>query len=124
MSAPKKLTIRRSGWARGGRGPSALLNAAGTRCCLGFAARDLCGLADNVLRLACLPNSNQTIYEAFRRSVPELVGSSPAPNFINLPPICTTIVQTNDDPELSEPSREAKLTHLFKTIGIDLEFVD
>lgn len=128
-----KLTIDRTRWARGGKnGQAALLNTGGTMCCLGFACRAL-GLEEAEIREEGDPDEVANRLKGDRAAL--------------LQPLCyqadvldddgdetrafewrdkagvITAMAVNDDDNLADDDREAKLTPVLASLGFDVEFV-
>lgn len=118
-----KLTIERKRWARAnsGKGPSLLLNSYGNMCCLGFLAK-ACGHTDSEIdgisgpRGLFLQNGNTMFPEAIK-SKAELGLSDGTREW------SCDLIFINDDPTISEKTREDRITGLMLEAGVEVEFV-
>ena len=105
----KALTIKRSEWARGKRTETnRLLDGAGMRCCLGFWC-SAAGVSDDDLLGQMDPEDVAT--------VPLLVEGGYNSN------LASHAIQINDDVDIADRTREAKLRELFATKGVKVRFV-
>ena len=114
--APKKIitrfVVRRERWLRGGECESAL-NIRGKFCCLGF------------LGLACGASPKDLVGRDTPR---DAIGIVPWPKGLvsgrsrSDTRLGDSIVAVNDDGKYEEDVREARLTMLFKKIGITVVF--
>jgi len=117
-----KFTVVRKNWARGGRNTT-LLNEDGKRCCLGFLAKE-CGYADRDTAMTGLPSS--LVEETGKNFWPKSIVKKSSYNDFKMlvSDTCLNIIGANDDKNLQGSDREEKLTKLFGSIGIEVEFVD
>lgn len=116
MTNSLKFTVWRDHWLRGESGS---LLRDGQRCCLGFLGQAV-GYSDRELRYAASPEDTvvkskwpdplRVVDDEYRRSA-----NSEA---------CNCIIDDNDDPNIDDATREARLTEQFAAIGIDVEFRD
>lgn len=124
----KTLTIDRKTWARGGRGgQSALLNADGNMCCLGFLGK-ACGAQDSKLDVAMPSDTGVTdarvTYWSNLANIlwpTELFEHHDSGHFVSSD-LERHISDINDDVTIDDAERESKLRPLFKKIGYRLEF--
>lgn len=116
MSKPDKFTIDRSKWARGRGGERSQLMNIETRhmCCLGFAALAF-GVAEKQIE-GC--GDYNDVSDS--RIPVELAGGRNRQSTELHDEIC----RTNDSPFLADTAREQRITELFATIGVAVEFVD
>lgn len=131
MKKLKKLVITRSKWFRGKMdGRSSLLidpedsysitENVGKMCCLGFYGRQICGLNLKDLRGQGTPEDVKkwpsddplVIKPTSQQGYPYTLDST----------ICHEMVKTNDNKKITEKQREARLTKLFKKIGVNVTF--
>ena len=116
----EKLVINRSKWARSGingevNGSNKLLNRRDCMCCLGFLAKE-CELEDNNIFGIGRPSNNHYIYSVICNKFPKY-----NTNFEN------EAVKINDNTDsklLDNKEQEAAIIKLFKTIGVEVTFVD
>ena len=126
----RKVIIDRSMWLHGHgceTAETALLNNFGQKCCLGFAAEQLCGATEAEILDETTP---QGVPSVFLRGLPELIhlrrreGETEARYRDTL--FCVGLVEINDSDDYADidsPQREADLREKFATIGVDVEFV-
>jgi len=135
-----KLIIDRKTWLRGeGHKKSFLVRESdGKQCCLGFLAQ-ACGFSKeeltkkrSVLSLFIVPVAENTYSvcnsvdpikrERIKPTVLEkLVCDCDSKSSFNNA-IGSDLMDVNDDPKLSDYERETKLTELFATVGVEVEF--
>ncbi len=120
MKAITHFTIDRSTWRFGGDvlarnekfGTTYLLNEQGFMCCLGQCHRQM-GYNDKSI---------------LKKGSPQAVKGTPRPNpflfGLENSPLTTMCIGINDDPELSNEEREAKLIAAFKGCNLTLEFIN
>ena len=116
MSEPiMEFTIVRDKWLRGEGGPdSSLLNDAGRMCCLGFFA-EACGAKD--IR-------GVTWMDApFRSQVPAWAWDLLVKYGSDDTDYAASLTKANDNKDIGDDEREAKLTELFAEAGIKVNFV-
>ncbi len=112
-----KFTVFRDSWARGAS--DGQLYADGERCCLGFLGL-ACGLSDEDMDGIGTPQNvkppawPKTLVASVLDEEGEYTDSY----------LCGQIISTNDDEELEDPEREARLRSLFASGGIEVEFQD
>lgn len=114
-----RLTIDRATWARGPRETTRLLSSLdGSRCCLGFHAR-ACGVSDA-----------EMLDLGWPEEVVDRIGRTPPPGMEWLVPAGNVdsdashaLMAANDDEEIDEPTREARIAALFAAHGVEVEFV-
>lgn len=127
-----KFTVVESKWLRGGRSPSGdqnpfsrLENEIGEKCCMGFLA-EACGVPQGARRTSRYFRS--VAVEPFDDLLPEPL----RPRLQSLPfvedprahgELAQEIYTTNDDRNLDDDLRKAKLAALFAEAGIEVEFV-
>lgn len=115
-----KLIIDRSRWLRGNAENSSLLDpSSGHMCCLGFLAK-ACGASDEVIEEAPGPAEVPTDV----KWPVGLVYQNPAVDeklWWNTE-VGKKLMNVNDDEGLNEMIREEKITNLFFSIGIEVEF--
>lgn len=121
----KRFTVDRKTWLRGKGRSSVLLDDKGCRCCLGFAAQQLCGIADSVLFGKTTPAS---LPRLFANTIPQLVrvhdGIIPEHNGeFSDSAQGNMIMHFNDTCGLFDEEREELLTKRFAELGIDVEFI-
>ncbi len=126
----KVLIIDRSKWRRGGdvynitHGSTALLNDHGLMCCLGFDAL-ACGVS--VRELAHIGDPAELTMMVYELP-PDYMGSrlaSVAPDDFDNAPIVLRAIKVNDDAQITDAEREAKLIPILKQLGWDdVRFVD
>lgn len=125
-----KLTIDRSRWLRGDPQTSALLDAAGRQCCLGF-FMSACGVDDADIEDWGLPCETPVAEE---RRLPEqakwLVNEyteddepQPLLHVVDSTTV-SKLIEANDASLRSEADREAQIADLFAVHGVNVEFVD
>ena len=122
----KKLVIDRSKWARGGEGgDAALLNRRGNMCCLGFACIAAGFNWDEIFVAdpASLP-LNPTDLDNFWVSRLVLYDNDEFGDILNHTDLASEAIDINDNINLPEETREAKLIQLFKNRDIELEFIN
>lgn len=114
-----KVTIDRSKWLRGeGAAKSHLLRPTdGKMCCLGFLSL-ACGLTEDEIRGCDTPVDTRK-YDKFPA---ELLRQTEYGWVDTL--FSDRLMEINDREGYPEEEREAELTQLFKSIGIELEFTD
>jgi len=122
-----KFTVNRDAWDRGREEGGALLSSYGY-CCLGFLGL-ACGLEDNDLKGNSLPEETMHSKLAedenpwpaslviWRDDRPHDRREWKDTHFTN------AVVTVNDDCSISDAEREEKLTELFASQGIEVEFV-
>lgn len=122
----KVLTINRAKWTRGVLNlPSKLLNSAGYMCCLGFDAL-ACGVPSDVLDGIGEPyelaDSADVSYLRDRVNYNDSDDDDPTPlNSV----LVDKAIDINDDLEITDNEREAKLIPILKQLGWDeVRFVD
>lgn len=134
---PKKVVISRATWVRGThalgpgnrtydeRGSSMLLNDKGHRCCLGFVGQQLCGVTDEEAKVSYYPSGGRVV-QKFRRHLPELFSGYVISEETqrDLSTVCNTILRINDNNTIKGDRREKELIELFKSIDVEIEFVD
>jgi hypothetical protein len=105
-----KFRVHRPNWLRGQGDGSLLRN--GARCCLGFLAK-AAGFSDDDMRN----------FSELTELIDHLdhLGS---PHIDGLACVEQVVIDVNDGRHITDRKREAKLTRLFKSIGIDVEFTD
>lgn len=127
----KKLVISRATWARGYRNGNInyLLDQQGMKCCLGFAAEQLCGAKMQDILNETYPLDLQNIFldkmpwlfkTVFSNSSNENLEYEGSDDFLNL-------IAANDDTSrkiYNEAAREVMIAEAFAKHGIDVEFVD
>lgn len=105
-----KLIIDRLTWARGGKnGRSSLLNIHNNRCCLGFECKRL-GVSDSDMLSVGRPVN--------------ITKPSRLPGYMADTTFIDSLIIVNDDPQMDEINREFKITELFATKNIDVEFIN
>lgn len=117
-----KLRIDRKRWARGGiNGDAALLNDDQAMCCLGFACRKL-GVPEKAMfnigtpvRLATEPNLRGNLETLIRRA---RTGGGYVDRMNT-----DEAVAINDDQDIDDTEREAKLKPVLAKLGFDVYFV-
>jgi hypothetical protein len=121
MAKMKSFTVRRKKWARGGiNGEAALLNDEGCMCCLGFAACQISRIPKTILFDEGEPNgvykSNSflTVLEKLEDDSTEVSNND----------LANRAMAINDDTDISDKMREAKLKRLFRKHKIIINFVD
>lgn len=108
-----KFTIERSKWLRGqGSTVSALLCDNGKMCCLGFYALSHGSTSESILNVK---SPEQSLSKDWAE---KLVRG----DFNNS--VCELLMTTNDRIDVDDAAREASLTELFASIGVEVEFVD
>lgn len=116
-----KFTVKRSRWYRGQGGvTSRLRQSDGTMCCLGFLG-ETCGISESAMLNKLMPEDVAS-YADRKKWPPGLIAvevdgtrwRTDAANEMSM---------TNDSRALGDDEREAKLTELFKGLGIEVEFV-
>lgn len=118
----KQFTIIEEKWARGGNGgATALLNADGNMCCLGF----LClarGLERGDINGYCMPSEIMKYYvhETPQRLINAL-GDLVEDDEGNIDDTILTqkIAEVNDNENISESDRRCQLTGLFSKLGLE-----
>lgn len=119
----KKFTITRSKWARGNiNKPSEMLNRTGHMCCLGQIASQ-CGVPDYQLLHTADPTDLAGTRSEHEELFVELGLVHPTRNN-RATDFCIKAVHDNDDKDITEETREVRLTELFSQNGIELEFKD
>lgn len=121
----KVLTIQRSTWQRGEHPDTALLNAAGKMCCLGFDAI-ACGLPAHLIESegepCCIQTSELMAFPDYLRS-PRFVAD--AWGDYNQSTLIDRAIKHNDNPDISEPEREQLIREDLIALGWDdVQFVD
>lgn len=116
MEPKLKVKIDRSYWARSSKRKyvvdNNLLNDDGSMCCLGFVSL-ACGLKKKDISNIGLPYAVDQLPNKKYTEIWEAVCQE-----------CGEIAEVNDDYiGKSDAQREAKLTKMFKKIGIDVSFV-
>lgn len=125
----RKVIIDRSMWLHGhglGSGETLLLNNFGQKCCLGFAAEQLCGATEAEILDESTP---EAVASVFLRGLPELVEKTDLDDLedrdYSNTDLCECLMQTNDDthyPDIDSPQREEDIRTRFAAIGVDVEF--
>lgn len=115
MTKLKELVIKEKEWLRGeSHDPSFLCRASDKKkCCLGFLG-NACGYTD-----AALEGKKSPIDVTIRKK--SLVGKWPKLLLSNKQ-LLMDILDTNDNPNISDDERIGKLKPLFKTLGYNLVF--
>jgi hypothetical protein len=116
----KILTISRKLWARGGEPKNTLytdlLNTNGTMCCLGFAAKQLCGADYDDIRRKGQPRS---VPRVFMEKLRWLLGVKPRSNSRD----ARALMVLNDKVSIDEKARENGIAAIFKKHGVRVRFV-
>lgn len=122
----KSFVVDRERWYRGkGDRHSKLLNRNNKQCCLGFYAL-ACGLSEASIKGQNTPNdvicnTESCSCKSNIQWKTKLIDSDIDSDKVNSQ-ICQTLMEVNDEIELSDEERETKLTKLFKKIGIKVKF--
>jgi len=114
-----KFTVERNKWLRGqGAAQSDLLNSAGKMCCLGFYSL-ACGLRyENILHVTSPASIDDSLLTGELSKLVELSSDG----YVNTPD-CLRLMIINDDVELTDNQREARLKILFTKLNIEVEFL-
>lgn len=108
-----KFIIDRSKWARGGEAHTFLLNSSNRRmCCLGFYAL-ACGVTKHDIQ-------ERSAYYDLMYPASREIPSELAPHG----GLHDRLVNANDNGEIPGHVREERITELFASIGVGVEFVD
>ena len=113
-----KFVIDRSKWLRGEgpKGFSVLLRRSDRKmCCLGFYGEHL-----GVSRRKLIDIGNPPVIKRFGELAPALVSTHDKSCNSS---VCDQIIRVNDSQEISDKMREYRLKRLFKSIGVNVEFV-
>ena len=135
------VTVKRSEWLRGkGTTISRLIapddfpsEIAGKKCCLGFACEQA-GIESKLLVGVTAPKSLtiQTGIDLPSQLSGLLTNAAPISGLLSCSPItgskhsveCQDLMATNDNPELTNAAREARITEVGKQVNINFTFVD
>jgi hypothetical protein len=111
LKLPESFVVDRKTWLRGSLSAE-LLTTDGTRCCVGFLAKEM-GVSDDDMRHC------QVLHEVIEDAESSLPGPLRSPSMVvgN-----DNIYVANDDHQVSDTAREARLTELFAAIGIEVRF--
>lgn len=126
----RKVIIDRSMWLHGhgfrGGEETMLLNNFGQKCCLGFAAEQLCQAEEREILGESTP---EDVASVFLRGLPELVEKAdlddPGIKEYSNTDLCDCLMRTNDNdnyPDIDSPQREEDIRTRFAAIGVDVEF--
>ncbi len=116
-TAKRILKIDRRTWLRG-EGPTAscLYRAGdGKKCCLGFAAMQLCGLTRSKLDAVQTPG-HSGVRDKFAQKIPFLISKSDTSS------VGYDLMLTNDSTILTDKDREAKIKEVFARHDIKVIF--
>lgn len=124
----QEFVVKRSGWVRGNIGGySSLLNDQHNKCCLGFLAL-ACGAEKEDIRdksyWGLVPKLKKHPIYSFLVESDRFPGSFPGSFYGKETYLGKAIVSINDDSEITESDREAKLTELFAEMNIKVIFED
>ena len=119
LTKPKKFTIKRSEWLRGKNpGGSYLLKPSDSKkCCLGFYIL-ACGGKKCDIKALRGPYSYSVRQKT---NVPDL--TTKTGDFHSYGPT-SELMGFNDTEHISDKEREKEITRLFKTMDVDVEFID
>ena len=126
----KKVVIDRATWMTGrydksdSAGPTYLLNGKGMMCCLGFALNQVCGVPKMDLRSKAMPR-HLTVEKDLEPFASTFSCNSwgEGRQRIRCDSDLTSAASTiNDDADLTDAEREAKLVKLFAKDDIELSF--
>jgi len=121
-----KFIIDRTKWLRGeGYKQSRLLRPSdGKQCCLGQIGRQ-CGLSVRSIKDQIGPSDAVQKFHSTRMKWPEPLRPTPAIGGISCDPdLSRTMMLVNDDTDISDSEREARLIDLAKVEHIELEFIN
>lgn len=110
-----KLRIHRSKWLRGESDSYLVRRADNKMCCLGFF-----GCALGIKKQRMLGHSNPDSVNS--KLWPEWAQSYRFGTFVSRVTLNDLII-TNDDPRMGESDREEKIKALFKSKGVEVEFI-
>lgn len=124
------LTIDRQTWYRGYDGAKLLTGTTGRRCCLGFLGQ-ACGIPDQLMLDKAYPTHSECIGQFADSPAKFLVdgttklGAVPPQEMLRAGLYgYEPFTAINDDPELTDTDREAKLTELFAQHDIQVTFIN
>lgn len=121
MSERKKLVIDRQTWSRGftlNGEINSLLLPNGSKCCLGFAGKQLCNISDE--RMLDMPDP-ESLGMDFENGMPWSVWmgvSGQARHSFDI----ESLIDINDDEGISDSDREEKITAIFAQHDVDVIF--
>lgn len=107
-----KLMIDRAQWLRGDKRSCLLRVEDRKMCCLGFLGLACGAVKDEIT--ACPSPSSACKQALWPSGLLDEEGNNTL--------TCGSLMNVNDDPTLSDTEREAKLTHLFQQLNIEVEF--
>jgi hypothetical protein len=117
----KKLVINRKKWLRGPDRDSMLLDDHGRMCCLGFAARQLCGAKPKDIRGHSSPASKPDVFETDLAWLIKKSRGLP----IQDSTVGNHLMSINDQSEgITDAKRERRIAAIFKKKGVRVTFVN
>jgi hypothetical protein len=126
----RQIVIDRKTWARGQRTSpegyiktNMLLDSDGMKCCLGFAAQQLCNAADNQILNHTSPSNTSDV---FMRGLPELIeiNNYPTDSCVTDTKLTSRLIDANDHCHANDfQAQENKIVELFKSIGVECSFI-
>lgn len=128
----KKFVVKRSKWFRGRGNTLSRLQTDNQMCCLGFYAKE-CGLKKKNITDVVSPGEIEyeikDIWDTFLLArISNIYDSDPDdPGLTDIiidSEIANSLMEINDDVNISDEDREYKLKELFKEQGIKVKFVD
>lgn len=118
------VTVDRSTWYRGkGPGLSRLLTSEGRMCCLGFASIEA-GCSKAEIDDQAYPSTVRLEYQSAGREFPEALKAlvSDEPDSDGSSALGNKLAAVNDDPDISDETREYTLQALGVLAGISFRF--
>lgn len=129
MEQTKPLVIQRSRWLRGDQPSYLKRESDGKRCCLGFYALQQGFTEVDILNLTT-PAALAMAFkgeELAKQRMSKLILGFPSGRFAPFytdNEVCSNLMAANDRSYTNEATREKDLKVLFKSIGVEVEFVD
>lgn len=123
----KEFTVDVKRWARGGKnGEPALLNEQGSMCCLGFLG-EACGVSADSMRIVGEPadidaEQERELFPPDLMDVHDMDGDGE--DYCTTSCFGNTLISTNDDHFISDKERMEKIQKEFRTIGIEVNFIN